>query len=204
MAVCNSCGNTIPQWAQGGCPSCSMIARDRMRSGRAGPKELRRRQKLPQPIVRKITEKKIAHVGSKKDRNIPDSYIKFPRPLLCGFNLLLQYIYGRRIQLYEILSDLGITQNKVTMWCKDETWLLKFIGRLESALLDVLIDTDLNNNPSILLEYYLADCSVGNMAMKYKSTTSEVLRVLNRYRLYLRSDEGRSAFEEIVLKCVEE
>jgi len=180
-----------------------MIARDRINSGRAGPKELRRRRKRPQPIATKIIVKPVARIDPKKTGGLSDSDTKLLRPWLYGFNRLLHDMYGRQTRFSEILLTLGITQNQLTLWRKDETWLLGFMGRLENALQSMLRDTYSENDPRILIEYYLNNCSKEKIAIEYRSTPLEISELLDKYLVYLRSDDGHIAFRKIILKCVE-
>ena len=203
MAICSGCGNEIPESTHGVCLVCSMIARDRINSGRAGPKELRRRRKRPQPIATKIIVKPVARIDPKKTGGLSDSDTKLLRPWLYGFNRLLHDMYGRQTRFSEILLTLGITQNQLTLWRKDETWLLGFMGRLENALQSMLRDTYSENDPRILIEYYLNNCSKEKIAIEYRSTPLEISELLDKYLVYLRSDDGHIAFRKIILKCVE-
>jgi hypothetical protein len=202
MGFCGRCGNPIPEWAQGGCPRCPMIKKERILSGRAGPKELRRRHKPPQPIWRRSVRKRTS-LGPKQNRALPKPDTKSHLPHLDGFNRLLQDMYGCEMRFSKILTGSGIPQSQITIWRKDETWVLGFMDRLENALKSMLHDIDIKDDPCILMEHYLDNCPEPEIAVNHKLIRLEVRQVLDRYLAYLRSAEGHIAFRKIVSKCIE-
>jgi hypothetical protein len=100
---CGKCGNPIPDWASGSCPTCNRIERDRQRYGSRRPagnqprKGVSKRTKSPPPGIELARD----HIAVSREEQRK------------GINRFLRDIYGRTRLLSDILCDGGYSAGEV-------------------------------------------------------------------------------------------
>jgi hypothetical protein len=180
---CSTCGNPIPDWANGACYACERI---RFREPRTWRKESTRpeRQKYFIPA----------------DASEPDWKLAVKNHLN-GINALLKDVYKRDVRISQLMYKSGIPSSQIDRWSKRKSWILAFLLRVEEELRDLLGRVRPDCNPHILRQRYVDGLSMMEIAKKSKQPNKELEDDYQFIMAYLQSRRGIKALEEIIVKC---
>jgi hypothetical protein len=212
---CGRCGNEIPDWSGGICPVCERLSQGEKRFWKGGKKRPRRRPH-PQPTrppsgrVKWPKAKPVAAIRRRETQvtRRPLGQCTQARRRLDGFNRLLQEIYGRPVWFSHLLTKQAIPSSRIERWRRDGIWLVHFLKRLELKLRVMLTEAEPDQDPKILSLWYGLDGRgarpLETIVADLNMTMAEVLAACQIQLRYLQREDGRAAFEKVVLTAATE
>ncbi len=121
-----------------------------------------------------------------------------------GFYKLFSHVYGKQVLFRDILRCQGATPVQISSWGKDRTWFERFVVEMGPRFLAITKGQVAGCNARSLDLYYgLTQPSLGSLeavAERLRTTPSEVRECLMVFIRYLRTQQGKSSMEALVLK----
>lgn len=213
---CATCGNSIPEWANGVCFACHKLQPSWVwrRSKRMRPRPERRRTCVPDDINIAVRSKGLKPI---KPYNIPlrieaetrplklidirpSEWKRLARDYLNPLNSLLRDIYGQETHITDLLFKSGVSQDQLKSWLKNYYRVYHYLCQFENDLYGLLKQECPNCNPRVLWDHYIGHLSVQQIARKANSRACDVLNTLESLLAYLRSESGKFALEQILVK----
>jgi len=128
------------------------------------------------------------------------------RRRLKGINDLIKDIYGSRVRISELLAKQGIPPAQIERWKNDQTWLTRFLRRLQRELIQAWMDLMPGEDLRVLSRWYgvgkARNRSLQAIADEFGMTQSEAKRQLGRLQRIIREPRGQRVLEKAIMASV--